>query len=1543
MAEIKFESYEVDIAYVYGMWAQTFIATPGHNVTKVKLKLYRTTATGTYTVELRTTTSGGVPTAVVLASIGPFNISDLTTSAGGAIYEFALAHGFLVAGTKYAIVINNGGVSNMFWRRAGGYSGGQMYIYASGNWIGSSPYTTYDGYFDVWGDCSLETDAADGIETNAADGNATLIDAADIDEYGFDYGKVSGTYTGEATAVGTPGLTYSVPMTGLDDATVYYFRAKIHHAIHGWLYGNELYFQTLHDDSLILWEYQNTVETNVWGGALYMFQTFSPGSHQIRSVKAKLYFDSQPTSGLITVSIRVTAGGLPTGGDLCTATMPAVMLSTSATVKEFGFGDGILLSAGIVYAIVIYNPTGAALRWKRSASSVYAGGAGGSGNGTSWSAYSWDMWFEEYGETGVITEPPTNVKAISATGNGYINTAPSVTQIGFEWGTTSGGPYPEEVLDTPASIETGIYSLQLTSLAASTTYYYRAKIYSTTYGWLYGNEVEFTTNPPWPEVRTDPPSAVTLTTITAEGYIVDVGAEDADERGFVYGLTSKADPGNSAPGASGYSGQKTEQGTYIAGAFSLLIENLNSGKTHYVRAYAHNSYGYQYGSELKVLCSDTVNVLYPVADSPVGIRFDTSPGGGYPHPYGGTVPHYQLVRTKNTAFVYPYGFWGYFDPRGFVYEKNYYNDNFYTDLYGLSNPVRRTEDVIKVKWKARLYRSAYPYGEYKRELTTHSTQYSSAAFDISAPQAGVGMDVCEIFYTNPNTGIAWTLAELDALQAGVSLGYSGGFGVAACDFLEVIALWANALARTDHSSLFTGSTCRLNGYVMEDEGDACIVYFEYGETTAYGSVTADQTKSRNSVFSADVSGLDSSKEYHYRAVIETPCGETFYGSDMIMEEEYGSLILEQAYSVASVRQPIFTEEPVWTDITEYCMRLHTKRGRLHEFDRVEAGIASFQLNNATGNFWRYNTAGDYYPDIQPLTLTRLRYRYLGVLYPLWYGVSEAYRPGWASDQEGGATPIIDMDCVDLFKSFNRYKLTAADIQLTEKASTGVSHVHLDNVDFLHEGQSVKLYQDEVSETLIISQITPSLKLVIFTTNVVNSYTAKAKLKKFPAVLSGQRITDCLLEFGWPAALSDIDAGQNYVIEHTPPAEGTNIMEHMFAVTESEDGLLFTAADGHVVFQDSIARTKSPYNTSQATFNDDDTAHKYAHPTLVDDDTFIYNEVDILGTGIAPQQVVVGDAAGEQGPRALTRKDSQLYFSSDAFVQAFSLASRYQSSILRCESLLLKPQADPSNLYPLALGSEISTRITFNLNTTANPALISRDYHVEGVEHDWAGIDGLWTTKWQLWMVNLYRAFDVLHDGYFRNYSDGGTYLEMQEAAEANYVENDGSNHNPYTDPNEIVVGQQLYFSILGFNGSLWRGFLEFDTSDLGAGDTVAAGFVLMHVKESFIDDRPWNLVIVDPDTLENPLVVADYHVLLASTTQLGAETMSREGLWIMVPLNATGLTYVNKGGVTRLALRSNWDIAASDNDEEDGYTNEYARLDGIYTDYPPRLIVQLAA
>jgi len=156
------------------------------------------------------------------------------------------------------------------------------------------------------------------------------------------------------------------------------------------------------------------------------------------------------------------------------------------------------------------------------------------------------------------------------------------------------------------------------------------------------------------------------------------------------------------------------------------------------------------------------------------------------------------------------------------------------------------------------------------------------------------------FYTlasNPITGNAWTLSEIDALLAGVyhfDSGIPSGVGTTSY-FVSVI--YQNASVRTGKPTGYTGTAATLNGTVTNSEGtfldpylasSSCIrVRFQWGETVAYGNNTPYQYGIIGA-FSAGVSGLNPAKIYHYRAVVEvcadsrTGGWDVYYGQDMIL-------------------------------------------------------------------------------------------------------------------------------------------------------------------------------------------------------------------------------------------------------------------------------------------------------------------------------------------------------------------------------------------------------------------------------------------------------------------------------------------------------------------------------------------------------------------------------------------------------------------------------------------------------------------------------------
>lgn len=81
-----------------------------------------------------------------------------------------------------------------------------------------------------------------------------------------------------------------------------------------------------------------------------------------------------------------------------------------------------------------------------------------------------------------------------------------------------------------------------------------------------------------------------------------------DKRGFVYGTSSQSDPGNVAPGSSGYDTYVEDTGNFVAGAFEKTLINLVKGQTYYVRAYAHNDAGYGYGNEVSFTAKTDVKL-----------------------------------------------------------------------------------------------------------------------------------------------------------------------------------------------------------------------------------------------------------------------------------------------------------------------------------------------------------------------------------------------------------------------------------------------------------------------------------------------------------------------------------------------------------------------------------------------------------------------------------------------------------------------------------------------------------------------------------------------------------------------------------------------------------------------------------------------------------------------------------------------------------------------------------------------------------------------
>jgi len=156
------------------------------------------------------------------------------------------------------------------------------------------------------------------------------------------------------------------------------------------------------------------VTVTTWGG-----QTFTPAVSGLLTQVDINMFCSGCTGTIpnLTLSIRATAGGIPTGADLASGTIPGFNNGASAYYTAT-FGTPPTLTAGTMYAIVIRptaNPAPGTYALTRSGTaslgaSVYPGGTRVSGatSGTVWSipltgGVSTDAGFVTYMDSGFIT------------------------------------------------------------------------------------------------------------------------------------------------------------------------------------------------------------------------------------------------------------------------------------------------------------------------------------------------------------------------------------------------------------------------------------------------------------------------------------------------------------------------------------------------------------------------------------------------------------------------------------------------------------------------------------------------------------------------------------------------------------------------------------------------------------------------------------------------------------------------------------------------------------------------------------------------------------------------------------------------------------------------------------------------------------------------------------------------------------------------------------------------------------------------------------
>ena len=323
----------------------------------------------------------------------------------------------------------------------------------------------------------------------------------------------------------------------------------------------------------------------------------------------------------------ITKTGLPV---LSTGNATPTATSFSCLGEVSDNGGYAVTERGICYSLIHSEPT--ILDTKVTS---------GSGNGTFSAsvtelspstsyyvrAYATNSIGTAYGEVIIVTTKDgvalvtlgafANITALTATGQVTVTNAGGATlqSCGICWSTTPNPTTANQKTVASGKVLNTAYTCNMSNLNPSTLYYVRA--YATTdLATSYSTQKTFTTASGLPVLTTTQPTATSVN-ITSGGNITSDGGYPIIARGVCYSMSNSEPTLNDAYTTSGTG----------SGSFNSVITNVSVSTSYYVRAYATNSIGTNYGDTYIVT---TDNGLPSVTTTIIGenVTSTTAVGGG---------------------------------------------------------------------------------------------------------------------------------------------------------------------------------------------------------------------------------------------------------------------------------------------------------------------------------------------------------------------------------------------------------------------------------------------------------------------------------------------------------------------------------------------------------------------------------------------------------------------------------------------------------------------------------------------------------------------------------------------------------------------------------------------------------------------------------------------------------------------------------------------------------------------------------------------------
>lgn len=489
----------------------------------------------------------------------------------------------------------------------------------------------------------------------------------------------------------------------------------------------------------------------------------------------------------------------------------------------------------------------------------------------------------------LTTTDASSIGLTSANSGGNVTSdgGASVTVRGACWGTALN---PTTVLTTKTtdSLGVGIFTSKLTPLTANTLYHVRA--YATnSIGTSYGNDITFTTltAATIPTITTTVVSGIAMTTAVSGGTISFDGAANVTDRGVCWSTTANPTANLTTRTTDG-----TGSGTFVSN-----ISGLTAGVLYHVRAFATNSAGTAYGSDVTFTTSTTASVPTVTTSSITAIALTTATGGGNVVSDGGANVSVRGVCWSTTA-----------NP---TYSSPHTSDGSGTGTYTSSI----TGLTLGTTYHVRAYAynsSGYSYGSDVTFTTLASaslptlsttavtliTSTSATSGGIITADGGAAVSVRGVCWSTSANPVATGSHSLDGTLTGTFT--SNITGLTGNTIYHVRAYATNtsgtaygsdisfttsapvlATITTTAITLNAGTTATSGGNITSDGGGAITVRGVCWGLSLNPSITDSKTTNGtgSGIFVSNLTGLISGTNYHIRAYATNSAG-TAYGQDI---------------------------------------------------------------------------------------------------------------------------------------------------------------------------------------------------------------------------------------------------------------------------------------------------------------------------------------------------------------------------------------------------------------------------------------------------------------------------------------------------------------------------------------------------------------------------------------------------------------------------------------------------------------------------------------